>query len=133
MKSFKILQFSIDFSTNFLIFSLASGGSAPRTPYKSIFPKFSINFRENFDQILKNFQKIAKFTCKFSKYYKIFIDFLTFFENFSSLKKMRNFWFLKCKKVPPHKPAGTPPPIREILYKLLFVIFDTFWVFTEGV
>ena len=29
VKIFKIVQFSIDFSTNFLIFSLASGGSAP--------------------------------------------------------------------------------------------------------
>ena len=23
---------------------------------------------------------------------------------------MRNFWFVQCKKVPPPKPAGTPPP-----------------------
>ena len=63
MKSFKNLQFSIDFSTTFLIFSLASGGSAPLNPYKSIFPKFlkfSLKFRENFDKILKIFTKNRK-------------------------------------------------------------------------
>ena len=85
MKSFNILPFSIDFSTSFLTFSLASGGSPlepPTNPYFQNFLKFSLNFRENFDKILKNFQKIAKFTCKFSKNYKVFIDFLAFVENF---------------------------------------------------
>ena len=33
-------------------------------------------------------------------------------------EKMRNFWFLPCKKVPPPSLPG-PAPIREILYKLL--------------
>ena len=65
MKRFKILQFSIDFSTNFFnIFATFFGGSAPRTPYKSRNPKiskFPLNFRENLEKILKNFQKIAKF------------------------------------------------------------------------
>ena len=37
---------------------------------------------------------------------------------------MRNFWFLQCKKVPPPSLPG-PPPIREILYKLLV---DTIWM-----
>ena len=39
MKSVKSVQFSIDFSTTFLIFSLAI-----LTPYKSIFPKLFLNF-----------------------------------------------------------------------------------------
>ena len=76
----------------FFIFSLASGGSAARTPYKSIFPKFSkffLNFRENFDNIFKKFQNIAKFPYKFSKNYIIFIDFLTFFENFRVWKNAK--------------------------------------------
>ena len=63
MKSFKILQFSIDFSTTFLMFSLASGSSTPEPPtnqYFQNFLKFSLNFRENFDKILKNFQKMHK-------------------------------------------------------------------------
>ena len=66
MKNFKSLQVSIDFSTVLNNFA---------NPLKCIFIKFSLNFRENFDKILKNFQKIAKFTCKFSKNYKILIDF----------------------------------------------------------
>ena len=52
MKSFEILQFSIDFSTTFLIFSLASGGSAtepPTSPYYENFLKFSLNFRKKFE------------------------------------------------------------------------------------
>ena len=124
MKSFKILPFSIDFSTSFLTFSLASGGSAPLTPYKSIFPKFSLNFRENFDKILKNFQKIAKFTCKFSKNYKIFIDFLTFFGNFRVWKNAK-FLISPMKKVPPPKLPGPPPPNAKscITYWLPFLIF----------
>ena len=75
MKGFNILQFSIDFSTNFVIFSLASGGSAPEpptNPYFQNFLNFSLNFRENFDKIfnksqnfLKNFQKIIKFSLIF--------------------------------------------------------------------
>ena len=113
MKSFKILQFSIDFSTTFLIFSLASGGSAPRTPsnpYFQNFLKFSLNFRENFDTILKIFQKIINFSLIFKHYLKIF-----------EFEKMRNFWFLQSKKVPPPSLPGRPPPIRDILYKLLVI------------
>ena len=58
MKAFKILPFSNGFLTNFLIYS-------PTNPYFQNFQKFPLNFRENFDKMLKGFQKIAKFTCKF--------------------------------------------------------------------
>ena len=78
MKRVKILQFSIDFSTNFVIFSLASGGLSPRNALQI---HISIDFRANFDKILNN-NKIAKFPYTFSKNYSMFIDFLTFFENF---------------------------------------------------
>ena len=45
------------------------------------------------------------------------IDFLKFFESFRVWKKAK-FLFLHCKIVPPIAPC-TPPPIREILDKLL--------------
>ena len=64
MKTFKILQVYIDFPTIFLIFSLASGDPPPEpatNPYFQNFLNFSLNFRENFDKILKDFQKIEKF------------------------------------------------------------------------
>ena len=80
MKNFKMLQVYIDFSTNFLIFSQDSGVPPPN-PYKCKFQNFlnfPINFSENFDKFLKNFQKLAKF----SKNYNFFIDFLNFFKNF---------------------------------------------------
>ena len=117
MKCFKILQFSIDFSTTFLIFSLASGSSPqpPTNPYFQNFLKFPLNFRENFDKILKKFQKIAKFTCKFAKNYKIFIDFLTFLESFRVWKNAKIF-ISPMKKVPP---CFWDPPKRKILYKTL--------------
>ena len=70
MKSFKILQFSIAFSTTFLIFSLASGGGAPEpptNPYFQNFLHFSLRFREKLVVILKNFPELAKFNDKFSK------------------------------------------------------------------
>ena len=80
----------------FLIFSWASRGIAPRTPYKSIFPKFSLNFRENIEKVLKNFKKIAIFTSKFfKKIIKFSLLFLTFFENFRVCQK-RNFCLLQC-------------------------------------
>ena len=44
---------SVDFSTQISINSLASGGSALRTPYKCIF----LNFRQKFDKIFKIFLK----------------------------------------------------------------------------
>ena len=78
MKIFKSLLVSIDFLTKFLIISLAT----PTNAYFQNFLNFSVNFRENFDDILKNFQKIAKFPLQFSKNYKIFIDFKIFFETF---------------------------------------------------
>ena len=120
---FKSLPVSIDFSTKLLIISQASGGLAHQTSYKCLFPKFSnfsLNFRENFDRTLKNFQKIAKFPWKFSKNCKIFIDFLNFLKPLS-LKKRLNFLFLLCKKVLPLLPVP-PPPTREILDKLLVCI-----------
>ena len=66
----KFCRFPLIFRLIFLIFSLASGGSAsepPTNPYFQNFRKFSLNFREHFDYFLINFQKIAKFTCKFFK------------------------------------------------------------------
>ena len=117
MKSFKIFQFSIYFSTTFLIFSLASGGGSapepPTNPYFQNFLTFSLNFRENFDNIFQNFQKIAKCTCKFSKNYKIFIAFLAFLKIFE-FEKMRNFWFLQWKSTPPKLP-GTPPNAKSCI------------------
>ena len=50
----------------------------PTNAYFQNFLNFSLNFRENFDKILKKFQKLAKFPLKFSKNYKFFIDFLNF-------------------------------------------------------
>ena len=69
MKICKLLQISIDFSTNFLIFSLASGDSAlepSKNLYFQSFLKFPLNFRENYDKNIKKISKIAKFPLKFS-------------------------------------------------------------------
>ena len=74
MKIFKCLQVSIDFSTKFLIISLALGALPPEPPPNAYFQNF-LNFRVNFHKILKNFQKIAKFPSKFVISYKFFIDF----------------------------------------------------------
>ena len=63
MKTFKILLVSIDFSTSFLIISLASGAlpqEPPRNAYFQNFLNFPVNFRENFNRLFKKFQKIAK-------------------------------------------------------------------------
>ena len=90
MKIFKRLQVSIDFSTRFLIISLALGALPPpsRTPTNAYFPhflNFSINFRENFDKILK---KISINFLTFSKNYKFFIDFCQkFLKNFEYEKR----------------------------------------------
>ena len=87
MKIFKSLQASIDFSTRFLIISLASGGppGRPTNGYFQIFSKFSLNFRENFDKILKDFSKIRKIS------FKIFT-----IENFSLIFKiLKPFGFEK--------------------------------------
>ena len=77
MKLFKILQASIDFATNFLIFSQGwgGGGRRRRNPYKStfqIFLNFALNFREDFEKILKFFSKNLEISLKI---YKFFIDF----------------------------------------------------------
>ena len=64
MKIFEILQVSTDFWTNFLILSHSSGALPPeprKSTYFKIFLNFSLNFREKFDQLLKNLQKIANF------------------------------------------------------------------------
>ena len=69
MKIFKSLQVSIAFSTVFNNFA-SFGGSASWTPYKCIFPKFSkffLNFRVNFDKILKKFSKTRKIFLKIFK------------------------------------------------------------------
>ena len=59
MKIFKIIQLSIDFSTNF--FSIfVSFPEPPTNPYFQNFLNFSLNFRENFDKILKIFQNSLK-------------------------------------------------------------------------
>ena len=84
MKSFKMLQVSIGFSTIFYIFSRFWGVASPpdpaRNPYVENFLKCSLNIRQNFNTIFKEFQKIAKFLYDLSKKYIFFIDFLTFFE-----------------------------------------------------
>ena len=94
MKIFKIWPFSIAFSTNFLIFSEASGGSAPEphtNPYIHNSLYFSLHFREILFKILKNFQKISKislnFFLKIIKISLIFKHFLKIFE----FEKTRNF------------------------------------------
>ena len=64
MKIFKSLQISVDFSTRFLIILLDSGGPAlnPHTnPYFQNVLNFSQRFSENFDVILKDFQKSQSF------------------------------------------------------------------------
>ena len=71
MEIFRILQVSIDFSTNVLIFSLFLG-APPHEPHfrKSRFPKFSkfsLHFRENFQKILKIFKKSQYFLKNFQK------------------------------------------------------------------
>ena len=72
MTIFKSLQGSIDFSTKFLIISLASGGRAqppepPTNAYFQNFLNFSLNFRVNFDKMLKNFAKNSKISFKIFK------------------------------------------------------------------
>ena len=97
MKIFKILEVSIDFSTNFLIFSLASGGSAP-PPEPSTNPYFQ-NFCENFDKLLNISQNFLK---NFHKNIKFSLIFLTFFENFRVWKNAK-FLLSPIKKQPPPK------------------------------
>ena len=82
MKSFKMLQFSIDFRLLFLIFSLASGSSAPEpptNPYFQNFLKFPQNFCENFDKVLKNFKNSQNFQLNFQKIIQFSLIFLNIF------------------------------------------------------
>ena len=82
--------------------SVGGGGSAPRTPYKCIFPNFlnfCPTFRQKFDRILKKFEKFAKFSSKFFKNCKFFIDFLQL------------FW--KLLRRPGALPPEAPPPTRR--------------------
>ena len=68
----------------------------------------------------KNQFQIEIFVYKFENFLKnckFFIDFLTFFENFRVWKRRKIFDFSNVKK-DPHC-SRDPPPIREILYKLL--------------
>ena len=125
MKIFEILLVSIDFGTSFLIFSLASRGSAPEpptSPYLESFLNFSLNFWENFDNIFKNSENFLKIF----KIYKFFIDFLNIFWKFSSLKKREIFYFSNEQSSLPKRDhcSRDPPPKRKILYKLLFSIMD---------
>ena len=89
-------------------------GLHPRSPYKSIFPKFFLTF--------SRIHKIAKFPKKFSKN-KNFSLIFNIFWKFSSLKKPKIFAFSHVKKYP-------PPPIRKILYKLLHwqVLRASLWI-----
>ena len=117
MKIFKILQVSVNISTNFLIISLASGGSAPEPPIDAYFQNFlyfSLNFRENYDKILKSFQKSVKICFKIFKKLKNFIAFLNLLNPFE-YKKREIFYFSRVTKYPPPIAPGTPPPIGEIL------------------
>ena len=80
LKFSKSAGFHWFFDLDFFIISLASGGgcSATRTPRKCtflIFRNFCSKFREKFEKILKNLEKIANFLSKLSKICKIFIDF----------------------------------------------------------
>ena len=89
------------------------GGFRPRSRYKSIFPKFSkfsLNFRENFD----NFSNTRKISLEFIKNYNFTHFFLTFFENFS-LKKREIFDFSNKTK---YSYLSRALPFRNILYKL---------------
>ena len=66
----KCCRFPLIFRLIFLIFSLVSGYSAPEPPtnqYFQNFLNFSLNFRENFDKILKFFQKSQNFLKIFHK------------------------------------------------------------------
>ena len=95
------------------------GGLRPRTQYKSIFPiylNFSLNFRENFDKLLKHFQKSQNFFKNFQKIINVSLLFKILVKPFE-FEKPLSFLFLQCKKYPPIAP-GTPS-IREILHKRL--------------
>ena len=68
MKSFKRLQVSIDFSTRFLIISLASEASHPDPPtYFPNFLNYSFHFRENLDYFLQMFSIDRKISFKIFK------------------------------------------------------------------
>ena len=63
MKIFELLQVSIDFSTIFLN-NFASFGRGPRpppTPTTNVYFQNFLNFRENFDKIVKLFKKSQNF------------------------------------------------------------------------
>ena len=112
MKIFKILQVSIDFSTNFLKFLLASAAPPPEPPTNAYLQNslnFSINFRENFVKILKKFSTNLEISFKIFKNYRIFIDFLNFFENFRVWTNNKLSISPMEKRTPPIDP-GTPPP-----------------------
>ena len=123
MKGFKILRFSIDFSTNFFNIFASFWGLRPppeptTNPCAQNFLNFSLNFSENFDKIFKKSQNFHNF----SKNYKIFIDFLTFFENFRVRTNVK-FLLSTMKKVTPPQTGKLLPghPQRKILYKLLAI------------
>ena len=97
MKIFKKFTFFIDYSTQISINSLASGGSAPRTPYKCIFPNF-LNFYPHFRQ-------------EFEKNFKIFFKkSRNFLENFLKIVIFHWFFLQILWKLLRH-PGGSAPGI----------------------
>ena len=124
MKSFIILPFSIDFSTSFLRFSLASWGSASRTPYKSIFQNFlklSLIFRENYDKILTNFLKIPKFNVKFQKIIKFSLIFYLFLKIFD-FEKNAKFLSSTMKKYPLPSSRDPTPNGKSCINYCLYIL-----------
>ena len=124
MKIFKSLQVSIDFSTRFLIISLASWGSAPE-PTTNIYFKnylnFVINFREIFEIIFKIFQKTLNFLENFQK----IINFSLIFKNFENFRvwKTLNFYFSSVKKYPPPSAKSWINYCKSLYYKFFIATF----------
>ena len=115
MKLFKNLQVSINFAVNFLIISLVSGLRPLPNHLQLLFPKFSkfsLNFRENFEKVLKFFRKIAKFPLNFSKNYNI--HWFLIFLKLSSLKKTRMFDCFNVKTYP-HCSRDPPPSAKSCI------------------
>ena len=70
MKIFKTTQASTDFQLMFLIISLDSG-LRTTNPLEIAYSLELLNFSIDFTNVNNFFQKIAKFSLKFSKHYKV--------------------------------------------------------------